>query len=142
MRKKKALEILKNQKTRLNSESFNSVLWFSEFSLHLENIFPLSSKTKIRVLKLFFETTDTSLFSRSIDSAEFPVCKVNHFIDMLIEELDFAGTESSFKRLPMPFNNKNFWVITAFFLLTGLVILSNVLLVKEENQKIGEVREL
>lgn len=42
----------------------------------------------------------------------------------------------------MPFNNKNFWVITAFFLLTGLVILSNVLLVKEENQKIGEVREL
>lgn len=142
MRKKTALKILEIERARFYTGSVDSELWLSEFSLMLMRIFPLSSAKKIRELKLFFEKNQQSFLPVTEKPEDFPVLKVYNFIETLIEEIEFAGTESVLRKLPLPFNYRNFWVITAFFLITGLVILSNVLIVKDNNEKIGRGAEL
>lgn len=142
MRKKRALKILEIERARFYTGSVDSELWLSEFSLMLMRIFPLSSAKKIRELKLFFEN-DQRIFllvdKSTRDSKDWKVC---NFIETLIEELEFAGTESSLGKLPLPLSYRNFWVITAFVCITAIVILSNVLLVKDNNEKLGRETEL
>lgn len=136
MRQQTAIDLLENQKKRINCDKLKREEWIVSTTAVLLKVFPLSARSKIRQIERLNEIPDFYAQLSAQQRIEITKRKAEAYLNNYLEEIELLGIESRSDKLDVLFKSPLFWAVIVCVGLTSFVA-GNVAGKKSEIQQLN-----